>query len=76
MRIITKAGDDAQKFDEGTRKHHKLLNQLGQEVSLDVEHSNYNHSVSFTIRHDLKEYSYAGKKYFFIVFISLKLVFL
>lgn len=55
------------KFDEGTRKHHKLLNQLGEEVSLDVEHSNYNHSVSFTIRHDLNEYRNAGKKYFFIV---------
>jgi len=55
------------KFDEGTRKHHKLLNQFGDEASLDVEHSNYNHSVSFTIRHDLNEYSYAGKKYFFIV---------
>lgn len=55
------------KFDEGTRKHHKLINQFGEEVSLDVEYSNYNHSVSFTLRHDLKEYSYANKKYFFIV---------
>ena len=55
------------KFDEGTRKHHKLFNHLGDKVSFDVEHSNYNHSVSFTIRHDLNEYSYAGKKYFFIV---------
>lgn len=55
------------KFDEGTRKHHKLFNQFADELSLDVEHSNYNHSVSFTIRHDLNEYGYAGKKYFFIV---------
>jgi len=55
------------KFDEGTGKHHKLFNQFGDEVPFDVEHSNYNHSVSFTIRHDLNEYSNAGKKYFFIV---------
>lgn len=55
------------KFDEGTRKHHKLFNQFGDEVSFDEEHSNYNHSVSFTIRNDLNEYTYASKKYFFIV---------
>lgn len=55
------------KFDDGTRKQHKLFNQFGDEVSFDVEHSNYNHSVSFTIQHDLNEYSNAGKKYYFIV---------
>ncbi len=55
------------KFDEGTRKQHKLFNQSAGEVTRNEERSNYNHGVCFTIRHDLNEYSYAGKKCFFIV---------
>ena len=54
-------------FVEGLRKRHKLFDQFGHEVPFNEEHSNYNNSISFTIRHDLNEYSYAGKKYFFIV---------
>lgn len=54
-------------FSEEIRKDHKLVNQFGNEISFDAEHSNYNHSVYFTIKHDLEEYNYANKKYFFIV---------
>ena len=67
MRDIVQKLNNYVKFEGGTGKHHKLFNQFGDEVSFDVEHSNYSHSVSFTIQHDLNEYSYADKKYFFIV---------
>ena len=55
------------RFSENLRGQHKLFDQLGAMVSFNEEYANYNNSVSFAIRHELNQYRYAGKKYFFIV---------